>query len=109
MTEESEDSTVKLREDGVPDPDCGTCEGSGKTQNDCPYCEGCGMAAKYPHIILKNEVTGEERVLKLDLATLIVNGEVEVEWGGYEKLYPNDYQVGEKIIRFKVSAWIDKI
>ncbi len=108
MTEESEDSTVKLREDGVPDPDCGTCEGSGKTQNDCPYCEGCGMAAKYPHIILKNEVTGEERVLKLDLATLIVNGEVEVEWGGYEKLYPNDYQVGEKIIRFNVSAWIDR-
>lgn len=104
----AEGSTVKLREDGVPDPDCGTCEGSGKRQNDCSYCEGCGMAAKYPHIILRNEVTGEERVLKLDLAMLIVNGEVEVEWGGYEKLYPDDYQVGEKIIRFNVSSWIDK-
>ena len=108
MTGETEHSTVKLREEGVPDPECGTCEGSGKTQNDCPYCEGCGMAAKYPHIILKNEVTGEERVLMLDLATLIVNDEVAVEWGGQEKLYPEDYQVGEKIIRFNVSAWIDR-
>lgn len=108
MTDESEESTVKLREEGEADPDCETCEGTGKRQSDCPYCEGCGKAAKYPHIILKNEVTGEERVLKLDLAMLIVNGEVEVEWGGYEKLYPNDYQVGEMILRFNVSAYIDR-
>ncbi len=108
MTEEAEDSTIQLREDGVVDPDCETCEGSGKIQNDCPCCEGCGKAAKYPYIILKNEVTGEERVLKLDLAALIVDGKVEVNYGGYEMVYPNDYQVGEKIIRFNVSAWIDR-
>jgi hypothetical protein len=79
LTETEKDSTVSLREKGVPDPDCGTCGGSGKMQNDCPYCEGCGQSVKYPYIILKNEVTGEERVLKLDLANLIVNEEIEVE------------------------------
>lgn len=108
MTDEEEDSKVKLREDGVADPDCGTCKGTGKSQSDCPYCEGCAKTAKYPRIILKNELTGEERVLKLDLATLIVNSEVGIERDGYERLYPNDYQVGEKTLWFNVSAYIDR-
>lgn len=108
MTEESVDSTVALREEGVAAPDCEICEGSGKTQNDCPCCEGSGVAAKYPNIILKNELTSEERVLKLGLAKLVVSGEVEVEWGGHERLYPNGYQVAEKIILFNVSNYIDR-
>lgn len=108
MTGESEGAVVAMREDGQPDPGCGTCEGSGRTQGDCPYCEGCGKAAKYPSIILTNEVTGERSALKLDLAALIVNGEVDVEWGGYEKVYPHDFQASDKILRFNVSAYIDR-
>ncbi|MBP7820998.1 hypothetical protein KA043_02750 [Candidatus Saccharibacteria bacterium] len=108
MIEKSEDSLVSLREDGEADPNCGTCEGSGKTQSDCPYCEGCAKAAKYPHIILKNEITGEERVLKLDLATLIVNGDVKVELDGYEKMYPDDDQISEKILQFNLGQYIDR-
>lgn len=108
MTEELEDSIVRLREDGVPDPECQTCDGTGKVQSDCPYCEGCGMTAKYPNIILINEETGEERALKFDLAALIVNGDVEVEWDGYERVYPDGFQFSQKIIRFNLSAWIDR-
>lgn len=107
-TDETDNLTTSLREEGQPNPDCNTCEGSGKTQNNCPYCEGCGKAAKYPYIILKNEITGEERILKLDLATLIASGEVGLGWRGQEKIYQNDYQVSEKVLQFNVSAYIDK-
>ena len=106
MTDDSE--AVSLRENGVADPDCGTCGGSGKQQNDCPVCEGCGKQAKYPQIILNNELTGEERTLRLNLAALIAAGEVEVDWVGQEKVYANDYQVADKIIRFNVSDYIDR-
>jgi hypothetical protein len=108
MTDESDGSTTRLRAEGEADPDCETCEGSGKTINNCPCCEGSGKAAKYPYIILQNEVTGEERILKLDLATLIVNGEVEVEYKGYEIQYPNDYQVSQKSLCFNVSDYVDR-
>lgn len=108
ITNESDGSTTRLRPEGEADPDCQTCEGSGKTTNNCPCCEGSGKAAKYPYIILQNEVTGEERILKLDLATLIVNGEVEVEYKGYEIQYPNDYQVSQKFLYFNVSDYIDR-
>ena len=98
-----------MREKGIPDPDCGRCEGSGKTPaSPCRRCNGCGKVAKYPIIILKNEMTGEERMLKLDVAALINEGEVKVIWYKLDNIdlrgVPSQYL--RRNLRFKVSDYI---
>lgn len=107
ITDDSDDSSVSLREYGVADPNCGSCGGTGRASNVCPTCEGRGEIAKYPRLVLHNDITDERRVLKLDLATLVAAGDVSVEWAGQEKIYPNDYQVGEKVIHVNLSAHIE--
>lgn len=63
---------------------------------------------RFPKIVLKNELTGEVRVIELDLASLIINGDVDVQSGGYENLYSDDFQIAERSLRFKVSTYLDR-
>jgi hypothetical protein len=105
LTDESE--TVKLREEGEPDPDCETCEGTGKYTNDCPCCQGSGLSTKYPQILLINEVTGEERLLKLDLAALVASGEIGMEVREHQSVY-TDFKAGNIILDLKLSDYIDR-
>jgi hypothetical protein len=79
----------------------------GRPVFDCTYCAGCGHAAKYPRIILRNEVTGEERQLKLDLAQLVANGEVAVELQARESIDPHSQSV-EKKLNFNVGDYIER-
>jgi hypothetical protein len=79
----------------APDPNCETCDGRGEV-------------AKYPSVVLRHEVTGEERVLTLDLAALVASGKADVRVGSSEKLYADGYQIGEKSIDFDLSRYIDE-
>jgi hypothetical protein len=108
LTGESEDAApITLRESGTADPGCGACEGAGTRRVVCITCEGCGQTEKYPHIILKNAETGEQRVLRLDLAQLLANDDITADWTGTELVY-YDYEVSNKILRFRVSDYIDR-
>ena len=106
LSGESENPVSRLREKGVPDPDCGACAGQGKFSSSCPVCSGRGKVAKYPRIILRNELTNEERVLNLDLTALVASKEMKVEWGGYEIRHADGRQLSQKIMRFKVLDYI---
>lgn len=102
------ESELKRREKYGDDEiiDCANCRGGGSPN--CPYCQGGGKAAKYPYILLKNELTGEQNVLKLDLAELVASGDVKVGWGGFENSYSEDNYSSEQILHFEVSAYIDR-
>lgn len=93
---------------GEASVDCNNCEGSGKQYMGCTSCDGCGRIAIYPSIILHNEVSGEERVLTLDLAALIVQGEIEVTWDPLKRLSVQQYHEGEGALMFNVSRYIYK-
>lgn len=108
MVNAEEDSVTKLREHGVPDPGCGACAGSGKKTSDCPHCEGSGITAKYPTIILKNEMTGVVRELKLDIARLIVSGDAVIEESGDERDYLQGSKAAEKNLTIRLSPYIQK-
>lgn len=89
-------------------PDCKLCDGSGTRLSECPYCEGTGETAKYPYLILENEMSGEQRVLKLDVAALIDENEAGIEWGGFTKVYSEDNQSSEQILKINIADYIDR-
>jgi hypothetical protein len=93
---------------GETSSNCNNCEGSGKQYMDCTSCDGCGRIATYPSIILLNEVSGEERTLKLDLAALIIQGEIEVTWDPLKRLSVQQYHETESALMFNVSRYIYK-
>jgi hypothetical protein len=73
------DESFSEREPGEPDPDCGTCHGSGQKKSDCPVCRGAGTLPKYPTLTMVNEITGEEREIVMDIAGLINEGSLGVD------------------------------
>ena len=84
---------------------CSNCRG--RVRNSCPDCEERGQV-RNTRASFCNEITGAERVLRLDLATLIVSNEVAVERDGYERIYLGDDQDGEQLLDFKVPDYIKK-
>lgn len=103
---------------------CYNCQGEGKVESDrypaiygenfadgpvdCTCCDGAGKTTKYPTIILHNEMNSDERILRLDMAALIAQGELEIIEEGHEKSYPEGVEGAERVIRLSVSNYIDR-
>lgn len=63
-------------------------------------------AESYPCLILVNKLTGARRKVTLDIALLLAIEEIKPEWTGYERLYPNDYQISMKQLSFDISKYL---
>ncbi len=81
-----EDEEVQLRKDGVPDPDCEICGGTGKDPYEVPIPNPAARP-KVPEIILKNYVTGEEKLLHIDVAGLVASGELAVSIENFDRVH----------------------
>ena len=81
-----EEETVQLRETGQPDPDCEECGGTGKIPIEIPI-PNPDAPPKIPEIILRNYVTGEERVLYVDVAALVASGDMDVSIEPFERVH----------------------
>lgn len=78
FTDEESGEVSRLREVGVPDNDCTTCEGTGQQTSACGTCKGTTSSYKYPMLTLTNEQTGQSTTELLDAAQLIVDGKLPV-------------------------------
>lgn len=90
-------------EDGMPDPDCTKCHGSGESSNNCPGCNAKGYMIKYPKLRIINEETGENELLTLDVARMLANDEISVTPAGWQNLYETGSIIAEHHWQFNVE------
>lgn len=94
--------------EGVADPECVDCEGTGKYVDDCTMCQGIGHMTKYPVIKLVSEESGAVDWLSLDLMTLVASGELPVEWQSSETTNDDQFQSAGQRLMLRLDQCIER-
>ncbi len=75
------------------------------------YTEGEGEddSANDQFMVITNEQSGQQKIIKVDLASLILNGSVEVTEEVSDKVFSNGDMLSKRTINFKFGEYLDAL